>query len=273
MKIPNAKQLWSKLWPVEKARPVDKLSPYVVGLEDARLGGWFNDATGELYEGYAVEAHDIVLDVGCGDGGNASFCANRGAHIILADIDAANVERAVQRLSTSPARRVDGHVTDANPLPLADNSVSRIICTEVLEHVDDLLRVTAELVRVGQPGALYLITVPDPAAEHLQKRLAAPAYFEHPNHIRIIEREDFGRLIEDSGLIIERRSSHGFFWAMWWLLFWQAENPVGDGVNPSIDAWTETWNAVLKARGGLKVKETLDAFMPKSQVIVARKPG
>ncbi|MDB5361830.1 MAG: hypothetical protein JWO51_3127 [Rhodospirillales bacterium] len=246
--------------------------PFMLGLHDAVLSGWFNNATGELMTGFPVTADDIVIDVGCGEGGIASFCARRGAHVILVDIDEAKIRKAQERLAGSPARKVEAHVTTADPLPLPDACVTRVICTEVLEHVDDPTAFIAELARVGQPGALYLITVPGSAQEKLQKQLAPPQYFEKPNHIRIFEPETFAALVEGAGLQIEHRTSYGFFWSIWWLLFWQTDIPFGQGGHPSLDAWTNTWAEVLKGKDGAKIKQTFDAFLPKAQVIVARKP-
>lgn len=253
-------------------RAEGELDPFMLGLNDAVQSGWFNSATGELMTGFPIRPEDIVIDVGCGDGGIASFCARQGAHIILADADAAKIRQAEERLAGTGARKVEAHVTTGDPLPLPDAWVTRVICTEVLEHVDDPAAFVAELVRVGQPGALYLITVPGTAQEKLQQQLAPPQYFEKPNHIRIFEPEAFAALIEGAGLTVEHRTSYGFFWSIWWLLFWQTEIPFGQGKHPSLDAWTKTWSEVMKGKDGAKIKQTFDAFLPKAQVIVARKP-
>ena len=65
--------------------PVD---PYMLGLRDAVLSGWFNQETDELFSGFPISAEDTRARRGCGDGGNVHFCAMRGARIIIADIDA-----------------------------------------------------------------------------------------------------------------------------------------------------------------------------------------
>ena len=82
----------------------DKVDPYMLGLHDAMLSGWFNQQTGELFSGFPVSPEDTLLDVGCGDGGNVHFCGMRGAKIIIADIDAAKVEATRQRLSDEIGR-------------------------------------------------------------------------------------------------------------------------------------------------------------------------
>ena len=241
-------------------------------LHDAELAGWFRNDTNELFQGLPVSRDDIVLDVGCGDGMIVSFCARRGAEILLADRDADKIAAAEKNLVGSGARSIRTIVSDCDPIPIPDETATVVISTEVLEHVDDPAKFLKELVRVGRPGARYLLTVPDPVGESLQKSLAPPGYFEKPNHLRIIGREEFGALVETAGLNIERRASYGFYWSMWWLLFWTCNVDFPGASHPVLDNWTRTWGELLETKGGLQVKELLDSFMPKSQLIVARKP-
>lgn len=249
-----------------------RVDPYHLGLHDAVLSGWYNAGTGELATGFPVTATDIVVDVGCGDGGAAAFCARQGAHVILCDLDAERLGRTQERLRASGADRLEAHVADGHALPLADGAVSRIVCTEVLEHVEDPAAVVAELIRVGRPGALYLLTVPGAAQEHIQESLAPPSYFQRPNHVRIFEDGELAALVEACGLVIERRSAYGFFWALWFAFFWQTEVPLGSSA-PSLDMWASTWSQVLAGKDGHRIKAALDAVLPKAQVIIARKPG
>src|SRR5262249_38230243 len=155
-----------------------RINPFLLGLHDASLSGWYCDAQNELFLGFPIGADDVVLDVGCGDGGTMQFCAQRAAHIILADIDPDQITAAQKRRKDNLARKMEGYVTDSAPLPLRDDTATRIICMETLEHVDDPVQMMSELVRVGKPGARYLLTVPDPVGEHLQKHLAPASYFE-----------------------------------------------------------------------------------------------
>ncbi|WP_162096344.1 class I SAM-dependent methyltransferase [Pseudomonas chlororaphis] len=253
--------------------PPAKVDPFMLGLQDAMLSGWFNQENGELFTGFPVTAEDTLLDVGCGDGGNVHYCAMRGAKIIVADIDAAKIEATRQRLSDTPARGVECHVTDCNPLPIADGTASRVVSTEVIEHVDDPAQFLSELVRVGQPGALYLLSVPHPSSEDLQKDIAAPQYFQKPNHIRIISEEQFKQMVSDAGLEVLSHSQHGFYWSMWMLLFWEAKVDLDNPDHPLLDQWASTWQAILNSPRGVQIKHVLDAVVAKSQVIIARKPA
>lgn len=255
------------------AAVASKVDPYMLGLYDAKLSGWFNQQTNELFKGFAVSADDTLLDVGCGDGGNVHFCGMRGAKIIIADIDAGKVDATRQLLSDTPAREVECHVTDCNPLPIADATATRVVSTEVIEHVDDPAQFLAELVRVGKPGAMYLLSVPHPSSEELQKDIAAPEYFQKPNHIRIISEEQFKAMVTEAGLEIVSHTQYGFYWSMWMLLFWEAKVDFSNPDHPLLDHWAETWQAVLDSPRGAQIKQALDAVVAKSQVIIARKPA
>ena len=241
-------------------------------LIDATLSGWFKNDSGELIEGFQILPEDVVLDAGCGDTPFLYFCARQGAEVIFADIDPQSVSAMLKRLEGSPARAVKGLVSDACSLPLSDASVSKIIAMEIMEHVDDADALMKELVRVGKPGAQYLITVPDPVAETLQKKLARPNYFEKPHHIRVIGREEFERHVVNAGLVVEQRKYIGFHWSMWWIFFWACQQEPFPPWHPLLESWTQTWKLLLETPDGPKVKRVLDDFMPKSQVIIARKP-
>lgn len=244
----------------------------LIGLYDAVLSGWFQNDTNELFSGIPIRADDVVLDAGCGEGGVVSFCAQRGSHVIAVDMHQATLDTARERLSGSPARKLEFYCSPADNLPVADAVASRIICTEVLEHVDDPALVLRELHRVGQPGALYLFSVPDPLGEALLKKVGPESYFQSPNHIRIFEREAFADVIRASGLEIVSHTTTGFFWSVWWALYWGCKPDLSHPYHPVLDHWTLAWRALLDTELGLQLKHKLDDFMPKSQIIVARKP-
>ncbi len=246
-----------------------------IGLVDAVMSGWFLQDRGELLEGFAIGPKDVVLDVGCGEGGAAGFCAHQGARMIFSDIDVGKVSAVRRKLADAgfSAERYHGFVSDSDPLPLIDGCVSHVLCMEVLEHVDDPSRLLRELYRVGQPGARYLLTVPDATSEQVLKQVAPSIFFEKPNHIRIFSRDDFERVVKESGLQIERQTTSGFYWAMWWMLFCACEQKnFAPPWHPLLAAWSRTWDILLQQPQGPRLKQVLDELLPKSQAIIARKP-
>jgi ubiquinone/menaquinone biosynthesis C-methylase UbiE len=250
--------------------------PYqIVWQREAELFGLHQSESGEYFPHFRISPSDTVVDVGCGIGGACVFAADEGAEVIGIDIDPDMIELTAKRLrEETTSQRWQTHVSDSNPLPVASGIATKVICQEVLEHVDDPAAVLSELARIGRPGALYLLTVPDPVAEKVQKNLAPEAYWRKPNHLRIFERDSFERLVKSAGLTIERRTSYSFYWSMWWILFWaqpQSTRQFGGPITPVLRYWNKTWAALLAAPEGLRIKKALDKFMPKAQILVARK--
>ncbi len=241
------------------------------GYLDHQLGGWFKEETGELLEDFPIGPEDTVIDVGCGNGGAVKFAARCGASVKGIDVDPDTIAQLKKRVKPARGGRFEAILSDSDPLPIPDASASRVICMEVLEHVEEPAQLMSELVRVGKPGALYLITVPDTVAEEVQRTLAPPAYWSKPNHLRIFGREAFGQLIEDAGLKIEKRARFGFYWSMWWILFWAADQEFGEPETPLLRHWTKTWHTLITSPNGEQVRKALNEFMPKNQVVIARK--
>lgn len=255
-----------------------------VGLKDAVQAGWYQSETGELFRGFPVTADDVVVDVGCGAGGASLFCARYGAQVVYCDLDPANIESLDEKIRSTAARDPRGIVTDCTPLPIEDGFASRVIAMEMLEHVDDPDAILVELARIGKPGALYLISVPDASAERLQLPIAPPEYFRKPNHIHIFETADLEQLITSAGLEIVERSSYGFFWNLWMNMYWvcdRAAKNTPQAVShdctkppyfPLLDDWTSLWARLSSLEEAQPLIRELDKALPKSQIFIARKP-
>lgn len=93
-----------------------------------------------------------VLDLGSGVGGNL---APIGAHhhVVGAEI---SVTAAGQARRFAPVV-----VADGARLPFGAGVFGAVVCTEVLEHVDDPRLVFAEMARVLRPGAVAYVTTPN----------------------------------------------------------------------------------------------------------------
>jgi 2-polyprenyl-3-methyl-5-hydroxy-6-metoxy-1,4-benzoquinol methylase len=257
------------------------VDPRICGLLDAVRRGWYRLETGELFIGFKVTKDDIVLDVGCGEGSAILFCAKQGAHVVFSDVDATKIKALIEKANESPARKVEGFVSDTMQLPLPDEYATKILSTEMLEHTSNPEKIMAELVRVGKRGAQYFITVPDARSEMLQKPVANPVYFSEPNHIRIFDKENFVRLVENSGLKVERYDTWGFYWTVFMSLFWMVhqhddfDSPILDAIKPPyhpvLQNWSNTWAGLMELNGSEKLMESFDKYLPKTQVIIARK--
>jgi len=259
--------------------------PRWAGLADAVMSGWFLQDSNELVRGFVVSAQDHVLDFGCGKGESALFCAQRGADITIADVDADTLALVEQRLRQSPARGFRSVLMRDSQIPLQDNSVTRVVAMDVLEHTREPLLLLKELVRVGAPGARYVISVPDRRGEEFQRTFAPSTYFDEPNHIQLFDIDAFAALVNTAGLVIEQHTTHGFFWLMHFCLYWLTERAEGrelEGAamdriappfHPLLQQWAQLWHQVLQLPDGELLKKAFDAALPKGQCIIATKPG
>jgi SAM-dependent methyltransferase len=92
-----------------------------------------------------------LLDLGCGPGFYAAAFRARGAEVIAADNDPREVELA--------RRAVPGALlADAADLPLPDQSVDAVVCSNLLEHTSHTEPVIAEIERVLRPGGWAYIS-------------------------------------------------------------------------------------------------------------------
>jgi SAM-dependent methyltransferase len=97
-----------------------------------------------------------ILDGGCGSGWFTKKGIERGAKVISLDI-AENLVKVTKR-KTSTACGVVGSLLH---LPFNDDSFDLVVSSDVIEHTDDPLRSTEELIRVTKEGGFLCITVPN----------------------------------------------------------------------------------------------------------------
>ncbi len=225
--------------------------------------------------GFEIGPEDTVVDVGCGDGACCRYAGSRGAEVIGIDLEPTLVEKASEAMRGIPARSWKGIVGDCDPIPLADATATVVICTEVLEHVENPARVAAELARIGKPGARYLISVPDPASESLMREIAPAWYWRPPFHRRVYRHSDLNAVLQGAGLTVERREPFGAYYSLRWLLWMTLGlDPYDSGVSyPLMRIWEKTWGTLMESPGARAIGRGLDQAIPKSQIVLASKAG
>jgi 2-polyprenyl-6-hydroxyphenyl methylase/3-demethylubiquinone-9 3-methyltransferase len=96
-----------------------------------------------------------VLDVGSGGGFLAETLTDAGYTVIGIDPQMAAVRTASEHVNASFARAM------GESLPFADGSFDSVVCSEVLEHVEDVGAVIAEISRVIRPGGVFVFSLPN----------------------------------------------------------------------------------------------------------------
>jgi SAM-dependent methyltransferase len=102
-------------------------------------------AAEQLERSYGPLRGQTVVDLGCGPGFYTRALRERGAEVIPVDNDPAEMTYA----GAAPEGAV---LADAAELPLDDDSVDGLFCSNMLEHTPHPERVIAEIERVLRPG-------------------------------------------------------------------------------------------------------------------------
>lgn len=168
----------------------------------------------------AIKEGELILDAGCGEGRHSWDLVKGNYRVVSIDLDLealSNNYGFMKYLKTLGEARGTFCVVQGNvqALPFADATFDRIICSEVLEHVDDYFKAMAELVRVLKPGGTIGVSVPTWITEVFYWKL--DKNYSHPGgHIRIFKAYEVRDLLEAFGLKIlgsnRRHSLHSPYW-------------------------------------------------------------
>ncbi len=133
-----------------------------------------------LMEKLPLQAGSRVLDIGCGPGTlwEKEWERIPGVEVVLADLSFGMVRAAQGELGGHETLRL--MQSDAQNLPLADNSVDLGLANHMLYHVPDIRRGLAELRRVIRPGGWFCAATN--GKEHMKELndLVARYLPEHP---------------------------------------------------------------------------------------------
>jgi ubiquinone/menaquinone biosynthesis C-methylase UbiE len=130
-----------------------------------------------------VVAGTRILDVGCGLGDFAAALVEHGAQAIGCDVAEEALRRARAR---HPGIEF---VRSGEELPFADGSFDAAWAGEVLEHVQDVLGLLAEVQRVLRPQGWLIVSTPDhgPAKRlhlGLSRRAFETTFDPRSDHVR-----------------------------------------------------------------------------------------
>ena len=96
-----------------------------------------------------------ALDVGCGGGILSEDVARTGLAVSGIDPVAESIEVA-RRHARSSGLAIDYRVAAGEALPFGDGAFDTVLCCDVLEHVEAIGPVLAEIARVLRSGGLFL---------------------------------------------------------------------------------------------------------------------
>lgn len=147
------------------------------------------------------------------------------------DISSRDLKTAHERFS--PFAEINPHSqfflqqTDATHLPFADNSFDKIVCSEVLEHIENYSGVLSEIYRVLKSGGVLAVSVPRAWPEKICWRLSTAYHQVEGGHIRIFNALKLRNEIEALNFEFTHRYwAHALHSPFWWLkcLWWSSQD-------------------------------------------------
>jgi len=217
------------------------------------------------------------LDAGCGAGRHCFEAFKRGARVFAMDYDAGECKKVIYSLAAAcdadPSKQGLWHMVhgDVIQLPFADDSMDRIICAEVCEHLHEDVRVLRTMARILKPGGRIAVTVPTTFSEKIYG-VIEPFYFENPGgHVRIFTPWELAAKIRAAGLkIYAVRHAHGFHTPYWLLRCIFGLTDENHPISRSYRKFLE-WQIMSPFMTRFE-KTVMDKVCPKSIILYAWKP-
>lgn len=179
-----------------------------------------------------------ILDIGCGDGRFLEVLRTYGSkdwELVGTDFDEAAVERCRARGFNAFARRVE-------EIEGEENTFDAIVMLQLIEHVDDPVKIAAKAFELLRPGGVFIVETPNLAG--LDYKLFHQRWWGHyhfPRHWNLFSKKSLMAMLERQGFSIVRTdqlistsawtiSLHNYLldrrYPSWFVNFFHYKNPL-----------------------------------------------
>jgi len=143
-----------------------------------------------------------MLEIGSGTGEFAAqFCARYPQSKFLGlELSQIGVEIATRRVSLAEFRQRD-LLAPVGTMDIVDFRATHALCSEVLEHLEEPLKLLRNATAYMQPGCKLIATVPGGPMN---------AFYRHIGHRRHYNPDELKQLLERAGFQVERGYAAGF---------------------------------------------------------------
>lgn len=185
-----------------------------------------------------ISPNETIIDLGCGEGrhtiGASFFYPNNpvfGVDLNLNDLVIAKQrlnewESQTQLQPQKTQRKKHTLFINANGfhLPFKDNSIDHIICSEVLEHIEQYDLFFCELNRILKPSGKLYLSVPRAWTEKICWKLSAAYHQVEGGHVNIFKKKHILTLLHKYHYQCNYiHGAHALHTPYWWLrcMFWK----------------------------------------------------
>lgn len=125
-------------------------------LQAQKFSDWSvtrNEEYMQAYFGFiGLQKEDELLDVACGTGDFAIFCAKSIKRVHGIDISQGMIEQAKKKSNANGLTNISFECHDVEHIPCADSSFSVVQCRSAFHHMDGYPRVFKEMLRCCRPN-------------------------------------------------------------------------------------------------------------------------
>jgi SAM-dependent methyltransferase len=219
-----------------------------------------------------------ILDIGCGFGRH-TCAAYRLPKVITigADLKFEDLIEARERLKLHDRLGEHGGgvwgltAADVVRLPFKDDDFDLVICSEVLEHIQNYLQAIREIIRVLKPGRNLVVSVPRYWPERICWALSTDYHMAEGGHLRIFNPKQLITDLQDAGVELwARHYAHSLHTPFWWLKCLVGPNRE-DSRPVNLYHRFLTWDIMNQPRTTRFLDNLLNPILGKSIVVYFRK--
>jgi 2-polyprenyl-3-methyl-5-hydroxy-6-metoxy-1,4-benzoquinol methylase len=150
-----------------------------------------------------------VIDLGCGGGVFSLYAAQFNAHVTGIDGSDAMISIGKRKLEAGKFKNVDFAVKDITALTSAEvTTADLIICSSVLEYLDDLPKAIAVIDGLLNAGGTLIVSMPNKSSIYRKLEKIAFRLFRKPRYYQfvknIITADDMISLLERRNIVTKR---------------------------------------------------------------------
>lgn len=162
----------------------------------------------EILEKY-VNDENKILDIGCGSGVISLFLASRGKQVLGIDISRSSINACREGAKNLGLKEKAVFKVVDFPREKLNRKFDIVICSEVLEHIEEDEKAVEEIYNLLTPGGLLIISVPSKNAP-LYSLGYAKKFDIKVGHLRRYNCQELNDLCRRAGFnIIETRRTEG----------------------------------------------------------------
>lgn len=106
-------------------------------------------------------AKDMILDIGCGNARDIRVLSRYGFRSVGVDLSIGMLFAGQNYMKTHNLSGASFLAVDGTELPFSNASFTKVVCSEVIEHIPEWHNLIKETYRILEPGGLFILTTPN----------------------------------------------------------------------------------------------------------------